>query len=93
MLEKPPTTKNTGMTWSTQVASHSQGVRDSTLPATRPCAERPTAIIVQWPSTTVTMLRTRRKSTYRSRPGGVASASARGRARKAGPRRGPSVAG
>jgi hypothetical protein len=63
MLEKPPTKKNTGMTWSTQVASHSQGVVDSTFPAVRPPAERPTAVIVQWPSTTVAMLTTRRKST------------------------------
>jgi hypothetical protein len=63
MLEKPPTTKNTGMTCSTHVASQSHGVLDSTFPAARPSAERLTAVMVQWPSTTVTMLTTRRKST------------------------------
>src|SRR5207244_3191732 len=66
------TKKNTGMTWKSQVATHSTGDLPIAL------VERMTPFchqiseMSQWPTTTTTMLAARRKSTYRSLVKGVA---------------------
>ena len=62
-----------GMTWSSQVASHSPGIRVSALPpSTRPSRQTTTAIS-QCPATTTRMLATRSRSANRSRSAGVAA--------------------
>jgi hypothetical protein len=63
------------MTWSSQVASHSPGIRVSALPpSTRPSRQTTTAIS-QCPATTTRMLATRSRSANRSRSAGAAAAT------------------
>jgi hypothetical protein len=74
-LARPPTKKNSGITWSSQVASHRPGTRVSALPpSTRPSRQATTAIS-QCPATTTRMLATRSRSANRSRSAGVAAAT------------------
>ena len=62
-LEKPPTMKNTGMTWKIHVSQRADGVVSRTLAVcSRPSAHTTTAIS-QWPSITTMREATRRKST------------------------------
>ncbi len=72
-LAYPPTRKNTGITWNTQVSGCDHGALSST-----PCGWMPsgsTATIVQCPSTTTVMAAARRKSMTRCREAGVAAAT------------------
>ncbi len=63
------------MTWNSQVSTWSAGTSASRLPMTSPpSGPTVTAAIVQWPTTTVASEATRSRSTYRSRPAGVAAA-------------------
>lgn len=57
--ENPPTKKNTGMTWSSQVSGWSAGTTASRLPT----PSGVTAAIIQCPSTTTASEPTRRRST------------------------------
>ena len=63
VLEKPPTTKNTGMIWNTQVNHCAAGATSSTLLATSRPSRNSTPAISQWPSITMARENTRRKST------------------------------
>ena len=81
-LAYPPTRKNTGITWNTQVSGWDQGALSST-----PCGWMPagsTATIVQWPSTTTVMAAARRKSMTRFRDAGVAAATCSARDKEVG---------
>jgi hypothetical protein len=89
-LARPPTKKNSGITWSSQVASHSPGTRAIALPPSIRPSRQPTTAISQCPATTTTMLATRSRSANRSRSAGVAAATrlaALVSASMAGPRR------
>lgn len=73
MLEKPPATKNSGITWSSQVASWSAGIEVSAFAPVRRPSWTTTVAISQWPSTTASRLPARTASMNRSLPGAVAA--------------------
>jgi hypothetical protein len=74
--EKPPTTKNSGMTWKSQLMTASDGAASSALPLMRlPSSSTATMIAAQCPSATASMATARKKSTDRFRSWLAAAAS------------------
>jgi hypothetical protein len=73
-FENPPTKKKIGITWKNHVASQSQAVTPTALVVRMTPSCHQMTPMNQWPKTTATMLAARRKSTTRSRLGGVRAA-------------------
>jgi hypothetical protein len=77
VFENPPTMKNSGITWKTQVRICSRGWISRRFTPVNVPFEKPRTAISQWPITTTPIATTRSRSTYRFLVVGVAPARSR----------------